>query len=290
MPWTKVFDPSLIILESLEQALSSFTGAVIIATPDDITKLRAESVRAPRENVMLEYGLMSARLGRPNVVLCQFGDAQLPSDLEGLDVIKILGKGNSGRVSAGVGKGAGQQLRTWASKLLATAEPIPRTQVVHGYTGQWKVEVALKVWRGIRIRSGSTAILKAEVHLLVPRVGSGGSGMARGRLTFELAAAPSKRKKPFSGEYRIAHEISNLRCNVKGHLDFESCLFNAQLMTKRGGVWPELVDLGRIPEEWQYKWSLWRAGGQQGTLEGTFETFTGGHTLGKVTQAVKVSA
>ena len=109
---------------ALLATLSQCTGAIFIATADDRTNLNWRCVNAPRENVMLEFGLMAARLARPSVAICYFGDVDLPTDLAGVEVISWP-KHRTPRASINSSREAPEQrLKTWALRLLATAESI----------------------------------------------------------------------------------------------------------------------------------------------------------------------
>src|SRR5262245_13140659 len=85
--WREIFEPGFLTFEALEEMLLRCCGAVFVATPDDHSQIRGRSVNAPRANIMLEFGLVAGRLGRHNIALCQYGYAELPSDLQALTVI-----------------------------------------------------------------------------------------------------------------------------------------------------------------------------------------------------------
>ena len=63
--WPEVFAPSSLTFEALENMLLECCGAVFVATPDDRGAIRGRPVEMPRANVMLEFGLVAGRLGRP---------------------------------------------------------------------------------------------------------------------------------------------------------------------------------------------------------------------------------
>src|SRR5258708_7642933 len=67
MVWTEVFEVGYLTFETLEAVLLRCCGAVFVASPDDPTTIRQRSVRAPRANIMLEFGLMAGRMGRHNI-------------------------------------------------------------------------------------------------------------------------------------------------------------------------------------------------------------------------------
>ena len=87
--WTTVFQPGYLTFEALESMLLDCGAAVFLATPDDEAEIRHERVATPRANVMLEFGLVAGRLGRHNIAVCRYTNANMPSDLQGLTVIEM---------------------------------------------------------------------------------------------------------------------------------------------------------------------------------------------------------
>ena len=64
-----IFIPSATNIESLEQCLDRFDFGVFLFTPDDRVISRRITYDAPRDNVVLEFGLFAGALGR-NRVFC----------------------------------------------------------------------------------------------------------------------------------------------------------------------------------------------------------------------------
>jgi predicted nucleotide-binding protein len=73
--WREIFQPGFLTFEALEMMLQRCCGAVFVASPDDATTIREKSVKSPRANIMLEFGLVAGRLGRHNIALCLYGGA-----------------------------------------------------------------------------------------------------------------------------------------------------------------------------------------------------------------------
>jgi predicted nucleotide-binding protein len=77
------------IIEKLEHYQSDVEWAVVLMTPDDVGALASEPARSahrPRQNVVLETGMLLGRLGRKNVaMLYKVSDPpmELPSDIHG---------------------------------------------------------------------------------------------------------------------------------------------------------------------------------------------------------------
>lgn len=85
--WPLAFDIGKTAVEALEDALNRHSFAVLIATADDLTTSRRKARMAPRDNVVLEFGLFVGRLRRERAfLLIEETDkgVKLPSDLLGV--------------------------------------------------------------------------------------------------------------------------------------------------------------------------------------------------------------
>ena len=69
--WKEVFEPGSLTFEALEDMLLRCCAAVFVATPDDTSVIRGRTIRCPRANVLLEFGLLAGRMGRHNVAVCR---------------------------------------------------------------------------------------------------------------------------------------------------------------------------------------------------------------------------
>lgn len=84
------FMGGLTIPEKLEYIASQSDFAIALVTPDDIGSLRNSNnfeYRA-RQNVMLEIGWFWGKLGRERIIILQKRGTKIPSDLQGIEVIK----------------------------------------------------------------------------------------------------------------------------------------------------------------------------------------------------------
>ncbi len=81
-----VFQLSKGYFESLCEALEEFDFAVLVLTPDDVTRSRKQQESAPRDNVVFELGLFTGKLGRERSYFVYEinSDLKLPSDLLGV--------------------------------------------------------------------------------------------------------------------------------------------------------------------------------------------------------------
>lgn len=89
IPWTNAFETNKSGLDSLikQTRLSDFS--ILLATKDDITKQRGETLLSPRDNVIFEFGLFLGASGVDKCFLIAEADANLPSDLDGITVYKF---------------------------------------------------------------------------------------------------------------------------------------------------------------------------------------------------------
>lgn len=85
------FQPNKFALESLEARSREFDGSVIVATADDRVVSRGKTSKAPRDNLLFEFGMFLAVFGRERALLVVegLGETKLPSDLGGLTVIPL---------------------------------------------------------------------------------------------------------------------------------------------------------------------------------------------------------
>ncbi|HET9280615.1 MAG TPA: nucleotide-binding protein [Candidatus Angelobacter sp.] len=75
--------------ESLFRMFRQTTFAIFVATPDDLLLKRGETSAAIRDNILFEYGLFAGYLGRHSAILVQIGESEVPSDLRGIQTIRI---------------------------------------------------------------------------------------------------------------------------------------------------------------------------------------------------------
>jgi hypothetical protein len=105
--WTQgIFDLSKSTLSSLLEALNKYDFAILVLTPDDVTKLRNKEVQTPRDNVIFELGLFMGALGQDRtyfVVPQDSADLHLPSDLLGIKPATYNAARRDGNLNAATG-------------------------------------------------------------------------------------------------------------------------------------------------------------------------------------------
>ncbi len=85
-----LFRPGEYIFQALLAAAQSVDAAILIFGEDDITWRRGGAlVPAPRDNVLLEYGLFAAILGPKRTLVCRVGSAKTPTDIDGIVYLNL---------------------------------------------------------------------------------------------------------------------------------------------------------------------------------------------------------
>lgn len=122
-----VFELSKGYLESLCEALEKFDFAVLVLTPDDVTRSRKRQESAPRDNVVFELGLFTGKLGRDRCYFVFEDDSglKLPSDLLGISAATYR-LHDSGNLQAALGA-TGTRIRQRIRELGLLTRPDPDT-------------------------------------------------------------------------------------------------------------------------------------------------------------------
>jgi hypothetical protein len=86
-----LFEPGEFTLESLQSHAHEFDGALVIATADDRVVSRRKASKAPRDNILFEFGLFVAIFGhRRSLLLVESAKAiKLPTDIAGLTCLRF---------------------------------------------------------------------------------------------------------------------------------------------------------------------------------------------------------
>jgi hypothetical protein len=116
VPW---YQPGLFgigehTFKTLIQISRTVQAAVFVFSPDDQIWYRGESLKQPRDNVLIEYGLFAGALGPEKTAICRDGDPRHAVDLAGLAYIDLS------EHSRARGK---LELSIWAGRL-ASSSPV----------------------------------------------------------------------------------------------------------------------------------------------------------------------
>lgn len=108
--WTQdVFGASRYPLESILEAAATADFGIFVFTPDDPTTIRDREVRVARDNVIFEFGLFVAAVGRTHAFVVRPDDAiHIPTDLEGLTLLGFDASRNDGNLMAALGPACAQ--------------------------------------------------------------------------------------------------------------------------------------------------------------------------------------
>lgn len=91
--WTNdVFKPSNTTIEDLMNIKEVADFAIIVLTPDDITKSRGNTQYSPRDNAILELGIFMGGINRERTILIKPTgvDIKIPSDLFGVTCLQYV--------------------------------------------------------------------------------------------------------------------------------------------------------------------------------------------------------
>ena len=291
--WTSFFHAGSLTFEALEDMLLQCCGAVFVIRRDDVVRHldhngsvvnRGKATYMPRGNVLVEFGLVAGRLGRPNVALCKLEAAELPSDLAGMTFIDMCPETEVGDAeTAGpppFSEDVLGKVRNWVSHLLPTPATIERTVVYHGYTGRWEFELHLKKWRGLPMADPLTyAVVNGYLDLFVAPEGSGSTGTASGILSCRLQAC--EEGPIYLADFQMFHTITNIDCDDDGGLELTSHMVAVHKFNETGEAPPPLHTIGCGSEPWSFNWKL-RAT-DAGPLIGEVKTSASGGTEGDIT-------
>jgi predicted nucleotide-binding protein with TIR-like domain len=195
------------LLERIENLPYEFDGAVLLATPDIRCIRRGKSFLAPASNVIFEYGYLSSQLTRRRVAICRFGEADMPSDLEGLKVIE----GNDADYGAReLPQHMKRELTSWLDGLPRLAAGVSPITQSHGYSGRWGIENRFDLWRGFRIEHPDSIYFHGIAILSIPSNGRGGTGVMYGATYISV--------QDYSSRLDVVNEIRDATVDDNGGL------------------------------------------------------------------------
>jgi hypothetical protein len=218
--WPETISLSALTWESIEAVANQVAGAVLLAAPDDVCRVRGVNRRVPRTNVILEWGYLTGILGRARVALCKYTGVALPNDLDSLTYCS-LGDFPGRNSSAAISADSEAKLRLWASGLPSLALAQPTSLVVHGYTGLWTVRRSYARWRGIDLGAGDSVRNEGILHLVIHKSGRRGHGSEVGTVLISVRGC--------TAEFRVTDVIRDAEVGQEGQLRIISESFSRQL-------------------------------------------------------------
>lgn len=89
--WRELFKPGDFFLEALMGLGGAVDGALLVVTPDDLTRYRGTKRKSPRDNILLELGMLLSHFGKRRTGIVHVKSsteaAALPSDLSGVTTL-----------------------------------------------------------------------------------------------------------------------------------------------------------------------------------------------------------
>jgi 2-polyprenyl-3-methyl-5-hydroxy-6-metoxy-1,4-benzoquinol methylase len=99
-PWNQSFPPGEYTLTTLLRQVERTDAAIFIFAKDDEVTIRGELGHSARGNVLLEYGIFVARLGRERVLILEEDGVNLPSDVLGMTTVSFPADAGAARNAA----------------------------------------------------------------------------------------------------------------------------------------------------------------------------------------------
>jgi hypothetical protein len=262
--WKKAFPLGALTFEAIEALAHQVVGAVFLATPDDWAMIRDQRVRIPRTNVVLEWGYLTAVLGRNRVVICEYDGVSLPADVKNLTTCRM--GPFSGTADVGIPSEAKRIIRSWATDLPSVAKGQPLTRVLHGYTGNWAIRIDYKVWQGIALGRADRVHFQGDLQLIIWPGGHRGNGLLYGKVFIHV--------KGCTAVFRLTDIEVSVRAQPNGSVVMISESYTRQLEEPIQGKRPQHDGfVERLPDPNRFEMRLTPT--QRGTLIGEHQTLRG---------------
>lgn len=206
--WTEVFPAGEVLLDRIEQLPQMIDGAILVVTPDleSLRRATGESSRQPVPNVVFEYGYLSGRLTRKRVAVCVCDGTDVPSDLDGLTVVRASSSATADSLTESSKLG----LQAWLHSLAVLASGVAPTQRVHGYSGVWHVQDRFSLWHGVPVEPPELVTWEGTTLLSIPASGQGGVGSQIGVLDVRL--------RSYRAKWNVSNEVVRAEVDERGGL------------------------------------------------------------------------
>ncbi|MEZ5337287.1 MAG: nucleotide-binding protein [bacterium] len=197
--WQDAFDEGMLTFESIEDALESCTGAIVLVHPDDKAIVRDKTVLLTRQNVILEWGLFVGRLGKRRAIIVEFEGVTLPNDLLGLTTLRIPRTYNASAIVENVANQFSEEYTLLPEHFRRISSfcnkfRLPRNQkkfsfVSHAFSGNWYVSLKFDRWRNIVLADNDEISVRGKVFVDIPLNESSGKGVVWGNLIVHIQVA-----------------------------------------------------------------------------------------------------
>lgn len=138
----KVFSLNRNTLESLVKASRKYDYGILVASKDDVLFKRMKFFKVMRENVMFEMGLFLGSLGLQRAFLITHDKVSLPSDFDGVTVVKYNTDNLNNKISAIISE-------IENTKNSFNLKPVPSAALALGYFQNFIIPFAEKLYKSI---------------------------------------------------------------------------------------------------------------------------------------------
>lgn len=223
--WTEIFAPGSLTFEAIEKVARETVGVVLLATPDDNSLIREKTVKVPRTNVMIEFGFLTAALGRSRIALCKCAGVELPTDLSGFTYIP-MGEYQGPKGNPVISPSTVAQIVQWAQCLPNLPAAVPLTSIMHGYSGRWKIKNRFTRWRSFNVVPPNYVDFEGLLDLSLGRHGSNGNGFVHGNIYASVNNCYA--------HISFGARVENVFCDAQGILRFVSKMHSRQVIAVEG--------------------------------------------------------
>lgn len=131
-------------------------AAVFLFREDDEIKQRDQTVKVSRDNVILEFGLFTGRLGPERCAFAKKGNPQIPTDLAGLTYIDLNNLTN-----------ARNQIDAWAKRM---RDKIFAAEIALPALGEKRVAAIVRAMKHAQIPQGEIEVLMHKLGIERPDI------------------------------------------------------------------------------------------------------------------------
>jgi predicted nucleotide-binding protein len=111
--WPHIFEPGGSTLKSLTEKANEVDFSLFIFSPDDITRMRSDTVHTVRDNVLFELGLFIGSIGQERCFILKPRNTELhmPTDLMGLNTLSYNAERMDGDLDSAVSAACSQIMK-----------------------------------------------------------------------------------------------------------------------------------------------------------------------------------
>lgn len=265
--WEDSFKPGDITFMNIENIAAYIDGALFIAAPDDRATIREIEYMTPRDNVIFEYGFLVSRLTRSRVAMCFFDDTKLPTDISDVTYFS-LGTSDTYPNNFKLSKSVENKITEWTKTIYPLSPAISATEVVHGLSGFWELEMIYEKWQGRELTNSDSVHHHGNISLHLLSSANRGFAYSLGELDVHIGSHDNK----CSAKFRRGDILEINDINMDGSLIFNGTLHIRERIFKKGNPpQKEGFEPFRGPGTSRFK-MIWRPTNEERRMEGTWNT------------------